>query len=118
MATAVGHALGMSDGTARGFLRPLWVARVPVASILVALLLFSQAEGLDLFVDIPPDRRQRFWHWVTFYVAAVLFWVVPAHLSARVALQLNHERIGVDTPRRYLVCVVAVPRILSAVCLL
>lgn len=120
MTSAVGSALGIgvSDSTVRVVLRALWIARVPVASILAAVLIFTQAEALDLFVDIPPDRVQRVLHWVWFYVAAVLFWVLPVHFSARVALQLNCERIGVDTPRRYLAFVIGFPRALSALCLL
>lgn len=117
MASMVGTAFGTSDSTARVVLRALWVARVPIASILAAFLILSQAEALDLFVDIPPDPLQRVGHWLLFYVAAILFWVLPAHFSARVALQLNHERIGVDTPRRYLALVIGLPRLLSVLCL-
>ena len=118
MASAIGSPLGISNSTARILLRSLWIARVSVVSILAALVIFSQAEALDLFVDLPPDRIHRLLHWFLFYVAAILFWVLPANFSARVALQLNHERIGIDTPRRYLWFVVALPRVLSVLCLL
>ena len=113
MASAIGSPLGISNSTARILLRSLWIARVSVVSILAALV-----EALDLFVDLPPDRIHRLLHWFLFYVAAILFWVLPANFSARVALQLNHERIGIDTPRRYLWFVVALPRVLSVLCLL
>lgn len=118
VASVIVSTLGVSDNIARILGRTIWIARVPVVSIAAALLIFSQAEALDLFVDIPPDKLHRVLHWVGFYVAAVLFWVLPVHFSARVALQLNHERTGVDTPRRYLAFVVAPPRILSVLCLL
>ena len=118
MVLAVSGAVGIADSTARVFLRALWIARIPVASIVAALVIFSKAEALDLFVDIPPDWLDRVLHWLSFYVAATLFWVLPVHFSARVALQLNHERIGVDTPQRYLWFVVALPRVLSGLCLL
>jgi hypothetical protein len=91
---------------------------VPVASILAALLIFSQPEALDLFVDIPPDPVLRIAHWSLFYLAAILFWVLPANFSARVALQINHERIGVDTVRRYLLFIIGLPRLLSVLCLI
>jgi hypothetical protein len=118
MTAAVSSALGVSDSTLRVFLRALWIARVPVFSIVAAFLIFTQAEALDLFVDMPPNQLQRIFHWFLFYVAAILFWVLPANFSARVALQLNHERIGIDTPRRYLAFVIALPRVLSVLCLL
>ena len=117
MVSAVGSAASAWDSTGRVFLRALWIARVPVASILGALLIFSVAEAQDLFIDVPPDWFDRLLHWTMFYVAAILFWVLPVHFSSRVALQLNHERIGVDTPRRYLQFVVVLPRILSVLCL-
>src|SRR5215510_778597 len=106
----------LSDGGFRILLRALWVARVPVASIVAALVIFSQPEALDLFVDIPPNYGSRFFHWALFYFVAILFWVLPANFSARFALQLNHERIGVDTPRRYMLFIVALPRVLSVLC--
>jgi hypothetical protein len=87
------------------------VTRAPVASILAALLIFSQAEALDLFVDIPPDMLSRIVHWSLFYFATILFWVLPANFSARVTLQLNHQRIGIDPQRRYRLFVVGLPRL-------
>jgi hypothetical protein len=105
-----------SDSTLRVLLRALWVARVPVASIIGALLIFSVAEGLDLFVDIPPGQLARFRHWALFYVVAFIFWIWPANFSARLALQLNHERIGVDSSKRYSLIVIALPRLLSVIC--
>lgn len=114
MTSIVGDFSG--DSSVRIVLRALWVARVPVATIVAAIVIFSQAEALDLFVDIPPSYVARFFHWALFYLVAIIFWVLPAHFSARLALQLNCERIGVDTPRRYTLLVIWLPRALSVLC--
>jgi hypothetical protein len=105
------------DSDLRVFLRALWTARVPVASIVVAALLFGFVpEAQDLFIDIPNSWWSRVGHWTVFYIAAILFWVMPVNFAARLALQLNFARIGVDDARRFNWYVRYLPRLLSILC--
>jgi hypothetical protein len=112
----------------RLILRALWVARVSTFSVLLGLLLFGFVpQAQDLFLELkwdPDNPASRVWHlgwayWTLFYVLAILFWAVPVHFGARLALQTQSSarRIAVDDPAKYKFIVVLLPRALSALCL-
>jgi hypothetical protein len=107
----------------RLILRALWVARVSVASLIVAALMFSVVpQAQDLFIDLKwwPKNYLIPWgvvHWTLFYVLALCLWVVPVYFGARLALQINHGRMGIDTLPKYRAIVVYLPRLLGVFCL-
>src|SRR5450432_3473242 len=70
--------------------RALWVARVSVAVVAFAFILFALVPQVqDLFIEIEPTGSQVLAHWGAFYIVAIMFWVLPIYLGARVTLQLN-----------------------------
>ena len=102
----------------RIFLRALWVARVPVASLLIAASLFLLVPQVqDQLIELKLQGWHTFLYWSGFFLAGLLFWVLPVHFSARIALQLRYREIGVDTEKRYRIIVIWLPRMLGVLCL-
>jgi hypothetical protein len=115
--TGILNAYRRVDSEVRIFLRSLWVARVSVVSIVFACVLLSLVpQAQDLFIEIKSNIRQTFAHWATFYVVAIVFWIMPVYLSARISLHLDQANAGVRTPggsKRY---VNWLPRLLALAC--
>jgi hypothetical protein len=106
----------------RLILYALWVARVSIASLIVAALVLSVVpQAQDLFIDVKwrPEGYLLPWgivHWVWFYVLTFWLWILPVYFGARLALQINQARLGVDTLPKYEVVVVYLPRLLGFLC--
>src|SRR5262252_6240545 len=106
----------------RLILYALWVARVSIASLVVAALVLSVVpQAQDLFIDVKwrPEGHLVHWgivHWAWFYVLTFCLWIVPVYFGARLALQINQARLSIDTLAKYQVVVVYLPRLLGLLC--
>lgn len=61
----------------------LFIVRASVVSVLLGAMLTSVGQARDLLLDA--DGGYAHWFWL--FAAILLFWCVPAHYSARIALE-------------------------------
>ena len=101
----------------RAVLDSFWICRVSILSVLAGwLLLYGAPQTQALFFDMhTPDVGLR--HWTGFYLAVLLFWMLPTQLSARVMLHAGADRFQEGHSGTYSKILVHLPWVLALTCL-
>ena len=101
----------------RAVLDSFWICRVSIFSVLSGwLLLYGAPQTQALFLDMhTPEVGLR--HWAGFYLAVLLFWMLPTQLSARVMLHAGADRFEEGHTASYTRLLVHLPWLLALACL-
>lgn len=83
----------------RAVIEALWACRVVVASLAMALFLFSVPQARDVLLEVSPLGRHTLF-WAIFWFAVAVVWLLPIYASSRYALHAMPAASGGHSPGR------------------
>jgi hypothetical protein len=101
----------------RALLDSFWICRVSIFSVLSGwFLLYGAPQAQSLFFDLQTSEV-GLRHWLGFYLAVFLFWMLPTQLSSRVMLHAGADRFDVGRTAVYEKLTIHLPWVLALACL-